>query len=117
MSTDKCEYIMTEITNTKLSQLKTLMNNVLVNQQKGFYTSQKIMIVQYLYLFLLIIYIGIWIGSISVLYGNAELDNVKKFTIMAILFIIPFVTLKILIYTLSFIQYIYGFVPKNVYLL
>ena len=117
MTEEKCNYILNDIRAIQLPRLKTLMNDILVNQQKGFYTSQKVIYIQYLYLFLLIIYIGIWLGSIFILSRNVEVDNIKKFGIVAILFILPFLSLNVLIYVLSFIRYIYQLVPKNAYLL
>jgi len=98
--------------------LKNSTSDVLTNQRKSYYENQGIDTLKYLYKYaLLTIYIILVIvyTFMAFLY-NSQIKWKKRFGILFLLILLPFISQWILSYTIFLIYKVYELLPKNVHL-
>ena len=98
--------------------LKNSTSDVLTNQRKSYYENQGIDTLKYLYKYaLLTIYIILVIvyTFMAFLY-NSQINWKKRFGILFLLILLPFISQWILSYTIFLIYKVYELLPKNVHL-
>ena len=90
------------------------INNNEVNLRKSKFKNEGIVNIQYLYLILIFCYIVTIIYCGFILYKKDLVSPIKKISIIILLFIIPVISTRVLLFILQFIQDFYNKMPKNV---
>ena len=95
---------------------ENIKDNTHTQIRNGYYKQQKLKYMNYLYLFLITIYILCFIGTCVILYKKDEMKTIVKIAILLSLFFLPIFSTKLLLIILYIMQSFQKHIPKNVHM-
>lgn len=91
-------------------------SDVITNDRKSYYETQNYdYLTHWYYIFIRIYILLVVVFLLAVFLSPSNLSYLKKFGILLLLLVYPFVITYIILFMLSISNKIYGFLPKNVY--
>lgn len=101
--------------NIKIAE-ERMTDNANKEKRKGYYKQQKLDYMNYLYLFLIFVYIVFFIVSCVIMYRKNEMNVAKKVGVLFVLLLLPLVSTKVLLVILYIMQSFQKYLPKNIHM-